>query len=195
MADQVSLLFFAGSTRTGSLNRRLARAACNAAARQGHAAQYIDLSDYQMPMYNGDLEAAEGPPEAARRLKAVFEQYQGIFIASPEYNASFTPLLKNTLDWVTRVRSENEPALQVFKTRAWALGGASAGALGGLRGMVSLRHTMMLGMSAFVIPEQIAVPAADKVLGEDGAVNDERIATMLDGVVARLADVAKRLAA
>lgn len=195
MAEQVNLLFFAGSTRRGSFNVRLARAASEVAKAKGHTVNFIGLADYDMPLYNGDLEVAEGPPEAARRLKALFDQHQGIFIASPEYNASFTPLLKNTLDWVTRVRGENEAPLQVFKTRVWALGAASAGAYGGMRSLIALRQTMMNGMSALVLPEQIAVAAADKVLGEDGTVNDERIARMLDGVVNRLAEAARQFAA
>ncbi len=195
MTSAVNLLFFAGSTRRGSFNKRLAHAAQRAAEAKGHATRFIDLADYAMPLYNGDLEAAEGPPQAARDLKALFQQHHGIFIASPEYNASFTPLLKNTLDWVTRVRGEGEPALHVFKTRVWALGAASAGAYGGMRGLISLRQTMTIGMSALVLSEQIAVGGADKVLGEDGTINDERIAGMLDGVITRLADTAARFAA
>jgi NAD(P)H-dependent FMN reductase len=195
MAGQISLLFFAGSTRRESFNKRLARAARNAAEAKGHKAEFIDLADYPMPIYNGDLEAAEGPPANAARLKALFERHQGIFIASPEYNASITPLLKNTLDWVTRVRPPGERPLQVFASRIWALGSASAGAYGGMRSLIALRQTLSIGMSALVLAEQIAVAGADKALGLDGTVNEARYAQMLDGVVERLADRARRLAA
>jgi NAD(P)H-dependent FMN reductase len=193
--QQVNLLFFAGSTRQGSLNKRLALAGQGAAERLGFAASFIDLADYPMPIYSGDLEAAEGPPEAARLLKAVFEQHHGIFIASPEYNASFTPLLKNTLDWVSRVRGEGEPPLQVYKTRVWALGAASGGGYGGMRGLIALRQTLALGLGALVLSDQIAVSGADKVLGEDGSLSDPRFSSLLDGVVRQLAHSAQRLAA
>ena len=92
------LAFLAGSTRQASFNRKLARAAFDLAREQGTTAELIELADYPMPLYNGDLEASEGPPENARKLRGVLRAHQGIFIASPEYNASVTPLLKNTLD-------------------------------------------------------------------------------------------------
>jgi NAD(P)H-dependent FMN reductase len=147
-----------------------------------------------MPFYDGDLEAAEGPPASAQRLKALFQRYHGVFIASPEYNASYAPLLKNTLDWVTRVRAEGEKPRQVFATRIWALGSASVGAYGGVRSLMALRQTLAVGMSALVLPEQIAIAGANKVLGDDGTVIDERYAEMLDALIDRLADAARRFA-
>ncbi len=111
----MSLLFFAGSTREGSYNKKLAPLAHHIAAANGIEAVFVDLKDYPMPIYNGDLEAKEGPPERARAFKALLGEYQGVFIASPEYNASVTPLLKNTLDWVTRVRAKGESGLEVFQ--------------------------------------------------------------------------------
>ena len=95
------LLFFAGSTREGSYNKKLAALARHIAEANGIEAVQVDLKDYPMPLYNGDLEAKDGPPEKARAFKALLGEYQGVFIASPEYNSSITPLLKNTLDWVT----------------------------------------------------------------------------------------------
>src|SRR6185503_15681168 len=99
----VRLLCFAGSTREGSYNKKLARLAQAIAAANGVEAVFVDLNDFPMPLYNGDLEAADGPPQKAREFKALLGEYQGVFIASPEYNSSVAPLLKNTLDWVTRV--------------------------------------------------------------------------------------------
>ena len=109
------LLFFAGSTREGSYNRKLAALAHHIAEANGIEAVLVDLKDYPMPIYNGDLEAKEGPPERARAFKALLEEYQGVFIASPEYNSSVTPLLKNTLDWVTRVRAKARPVSKCSK--------------------------------------------------------------------------------
>src|SRR3990170_7034133 len=111
------LLSFAGSTREGSYNKKLALLVRHIAEANGIEAVFVDLKDYKMPLYDGDLEAAEGPPVKAREFKALLGEYQGVFIASPEYNSSVTPLLKNTLDWVTRVRAKGESGLEVFKTR------------------------------------------------------------------------------
>ena len=135
----MSLLFFAGSTREGSFNKKLALLARHIAEANGIEAVFVDLKDYPMPLYNGDLEAAEGPPEKARAFKALLGEYQGVFIASPEYNSSVTPLLKNTLDWVTRVRAKGETGLEVYRSRVFAISGASPGYYGD----AMLRQTCM----------------------------------------------------
>ena len=93
------ILFFAGSTRQGSYNKKLARLAQHIASANGIEGVFVDLTDYPMPLYNGDLEAEQGPPLKAAEFKALLTEYQGVFIASPEYNSSVTPLLKSTLDW------------------------------------------------------------------------------------------------
>ena len=122
MTAPARLLFFAGSSRAASYNKKLARLGTMIADANGIPATFADLGDYPMPMYNGDLEAAEGAPENARKFKALMQAHSGIFIASPEYNASITPLLKNALDWISQTREESEEPLQVFKTRVlpWA---------------------------------------------------------------------------
>src|SRR5665648_411136 len=104
MTTPVRLLFFAGSSRTGSFNKKLARLGTMIAEANGIPSTFADLGDYPMPIYNADLEAAEGQPENAHKFKELMAAHSGIFIASPEYNASITPLLKNTLDWVSHVR-------------------------------------------------------------------------------------------
>ena len=108
------LLFFAGSIREASYNKKLARLGQHIAEANGIEAVFVDLRDYPMPIYDGDLEANEGPPVKAREFKALLGEYQGVFIASPEYNSSITPLLKNTLDWVSRVEEKGESGLEVF---------------------------------------------------------------------------------
>ena len=110
------LLFFAGSTREGSFNKKLARLAQHISTANGIEGVFVDLKDYPMPLYSGDLEAEHGPPQKAAEFKALLGEYQGVFIASPEYNSSVTPLLKNTLDWVTRVRGKGETGLEVYKS-------------------------------------------------------------------------------
>ena len=160
MPQTLRLLFLAGSAREGSMNKRLASLGAHVAQAAGTAATFADLGDYPMPLYDGDLEARDGVPENARKLLALMHAHQGVFIASPEYNASVSPLLKNALDWISRVRDDAGVSGQVFKTRVFALGSASPGGFGGMRGLMQIRHVLELGLGALVLPEQIAVPHA-----------------------------------
>ena len=162
MTTPARLLFFAGSSRLASYNKKLARLGAMIADANGIPATFADLGDYPMPLYNGDLEAAEGPPENAHKLKALMQAHSGIFIASPEYNASITPLLKNTLDWVSHTREEGEEPMQVFKTRVFALGSASPGGMGGLRSLITVRTVLELGLSPSCCPTSLRCPAPAK---------------------------------
>lgn len=194
MADSVRLLFFAGSIREGSINRKLAEAARNMAAERGHEAHIISLADYDMPIFNADLEKREGPPEAAFRLMELMKTFPGIFIAGPEYNASITPLLKNTIDWLSRAESRVQPPGSLFKTRAFGLGSASNGAYGGMRGLITLRQVLALSsLGAMVIPEQVAVGSASSAFDETGALVSERPRKILETVIDKLAFTAQRL--
>jgi chromate reductase len=188
------LAFFAGSTRLASFNRKLARAACDLARGRGVSADLIELADYPMPLYNGDLEAQEGPPENARKLRGALRAYQGIFIASPEYNASVTPLLKNTLDWMSRVRDDEEPGLALFRNRVFAISGASGGRYGAMRSLIALRQVLELGMGVLVLPDQMALSGADKAFDDNGALLDPVMRDLLAGVVDKLGQAAQRLA-
>jgi NAD(P)H-dependent FMN reductase len=189
----VKLLFVAGSTRVGSLNARLARAAAATAERQGHPATVVDLADYPMPLYDGDIESLGGPPEAAHRLLDVMATHAGVFLASPEYNASMSPLLKNSIDWMSRVRTPEPSGLAVLGSRVFALGAASPGGTGGMRGLIGLRYCLEMGLSALVLPEQVLVARATAAFDDDGALRDPEAADRLGRVVARLADVAGRV--
>ncbi len=160
------LLFFAGSARTKSWNKRLARLGTSIAEANGISATFADLADYPMPLYDGDLEAQSGPPENARKFKALMKVHSGIFIASPEYNASFTPLLKNAIDWVSHIRDDGEAPLDVFKTRVFAVGAASGGGMGGLRGLSQLRLVLEIGCGALVLPDQFVVPRVGEAFDE-----------------------------
>jgi NAD(P)H-dependent FMN reductase len=111
------LLFLAGSARQDSWNKQLAKEACALAESKGAVVSWVDLKDYPMPLYDGDVESAQGIPENAKKLKALFAQQDGIFIASPEYNGSFSPLLKNTIDWLSRPSEESEAPLIAFKDK------------------------------------------------------------------------------
>jgi chromate reductase len=156
---------------------------------------FVDLRDYPMPLYDGDLEAEQGPPAKAAEFKALLGEYQGVFIACPEYNSSITPLLKNTLDWVTRVRAEGETGLEIYRTRVFAISGASPGYYGAMRSLLTVRQVLAVGIGAMVIPQQLALPRANNAFEEDGSLKDEAQQKMLTGVVEALAVAAKRFAA
>jgi chromate reductase, NAD(P)H dehydrogenase (quinone) len=188
------VLVFAGSIRTGSFNARLAALAAKELMRAEADVSLISLSDYPLPLYDGDLEARSGPPESALKLKRAFCAHRGIFVTSPEYNASLTPLLKNAIDWITRVREGKEPPLAAFRDRVFALGAASNGTYGGMRSLLALRHVLELGCGALVIPDQIAVREAATAFDDAGNLKDERMADLLRAVVRRLLDMAQVIA-
>ncbi len=190
MPQSTKILFFAGSAREGSFNKRLARLGADIAHANGISATFADLGDYPMPLYDGDLEAREGPPENARKLKALMSLHHGVFIVSPEYNASVTPLLKNTLDWISRIKEADGSALQVFKTRVFALGGASPGAFGGVRGNPHLRQILELGLGAIVLPDQILVPRANEAFDDHGHLKDKAAMELYKSVIQKLARAA-----
>lgn len=193
MAHSTKLLFFAGSARAGSYNKKLARLAEQIALANGIPSAFADLGDYPLPIYDGDLEAADGPPENARKLKALMGVHTGIMIVAPEYNAGMTPLLKNTIDWVSRVRDEGEGPLQVFKTRVFALAAASPGGFGGMRGLIATRQTLELGLGAIVLPDQLTIPRAADAFDEAGHLKDAGQQAALKALIEKLARAAKAL--
>lgn len=187
------ILVFAGSTREASFNRRLALAAARAIEEAGGEATLMELRDHPLPLYDGDLEASAGLPLGVRPLKELFKAHDGLFIASPEYNGSVSAVLKNALDWVSRPAGD-EAGTVPYANKVVALGAASPGALGGLRGLVHLRAVLQ-SVGALVLSEQIAVGGAGSAFTPDNRLADERLQQMLDRTAARLVDVASRLRA
>jgi NAD(P)H-dependent FMN reductase len=114
-----------------------------------------------------------------------------VFIASPEYSASVTPLLKNAIDWVSRVRERGDPTYAAFKGRVFAIASASPEAAGGLRSLMALRQILELGCGALVIPEQVAISQADRAFDDMDDIVDIRIANLLRAQLARLVDMAR----
>lgn len=184
--NNARILAFAGSTRLQSFNKKLAAAAAKGAKDAGAQVTLIDLSDYPLPLFDQDLEAAEGLPENARALRELFLSHNAILIACPEYNGSLTGVLKNTIDWVSR-RQEGEPPMACFKDKVALLLATSPGALGGIR---ALRHlqTILMGMQVIVLPEQKAIPKAAEVFGADG-ITDEKVRAEVERLGARLAEM------
>ncbi|EFH12401.1 NADPH-dependent FMN reductase [Pseudoroseomonas cervicalis] len=162
------ILVFAASLRAGSLNRQLAHSAAAALREQGAAVTLLDLKEYPLPIYDGDLEQSGGIPQPAQALHAQLAGHRGVFIASPEYNAGLTPLLVNALSWVSRVKEAGGQGA-AFGTPVYALGSASPGGFGGYRGLIALRHTLELGLGARVLPAMVAVPAAHQAFDATGA--------------------------
>jgi chromate reductase, NAD(P)H dehydrogenase (quinone) len=179
------ILVLAAFTRADSLNRRLAQLATVELRVRGAAATYLDLTDYPLPVYNGDIEASEGVPTEAQALHEQLSTHAGVFIASPEYNAAIPPLLVNVLNWVSRVNDRGGQAA-AFAQPVYALGAASPGAFGGYRGLTALRQMLELGLSARVLPTMATVPAAHEAFDISGSLRQPRSADLLAKVVAQL---------
>jgi NAD(P)H-dependent FMN reductase len=190
----VKLLFFAGSKRDASLNKRLAKAASIKAGEFDAEVTFIDLKDFEMPIYCGDLEKDKGIPEAALRLAELVKAQDGVFIASPEYNSSISPLLKNTLDWVSRIRSDETPPRTPWQeAKTFAIGGTSMGLMGGLRGIQLLSALLINGYQVNVIPQTVAVGKGHEVLGEDGSLSNPQSEAMLSGAMKAFVETATNL--
>lgn len=184
------ILVFSGSIRKASFNTRLARVVTDSLKHCGSEPTLLSLADYPMPLYNGDLEDAEGLPEAAKAFKQQMIDHDGFVICSPEYNSAFSPLLKNALDWASRTEPEESSTLRAFRGKHAALLAASPGALGGLRGLVHLR--MVLGnLGVHVLPDQLAVSKAGDAFDEDGALKEPGQRKRVDGVCQALSDLMK----
>ena len=184
------ILVIPGSLRTGSHNVRLAALAAKELVLAGAEVTRISLQDYPLPLFDADLVTASGVPTAAVKLKQMLTAHRGVFITSPEYSASVTPLLKNMIDWISRVREGGEPAYAAFKGRVFAIGSATAGGGGGLRSMMALRQILELGCGALVIPEQVGVPRAEQAFDDMDNLRDETLAATLKAAVQRLVELA-----
>src|SRR5690606_33920069 len=175
---------------TGSYNKRLAVLGAEIANANGVHSSFAALGDYRMPIYGGDLEAKEGPRENARKLKALFDVHHRIFSISPDNIASIPPLLKNALDWVSRIRDGDEPPLAMYKSRVFAIGSASPGAFGGIRGLSVLRQTLELGTGALVLPDQFAVSRAGTAFADNGHLADKNTMQLYKTTIEKLARAA-----
>lgn len=172
------ILIFAGSIRTGALSGKLAAAAALELGKIGADVTKISLIDYPLPIFDQDLEKEKGIPENAYRLARLFVAHDGIVICSPEYNASIPPLLKNTLDWVSRISKDNNKPLKPYAGKIAGLCSSSDGAFAGIRGLIHLRAIAVnLGMT--VISDQCSVPHASEAFDENGQLNNLRSASAL----------------
>ena len=191
MNAAVKILAFAGSTRKESFNKKLVRIAALGATEAGAEISIVDLRDFPLPLFDEDLEAAEGQPENAKKFKKLMIEHDGFLLSSPEYNSSISGVLKNTIDWVSRP-VEGEPSLIAFSGKVVSLMSASPGALGGLRGLVHIR-SILGSLGVIVLPEQTAVSNAYKAFSPDGSLVDERKNTKVIQLGRVLATTLKKL--
>jgi chromate reductase, NAD(P)H dehydrogenase (quinone) len=186
------ILVFAGSIRTGAFSGKTADAATKELAIQGAAVTRISLADYPLPIMNEDLEAEKGVPENAMKLGRVFAAHDGIMICSPEYNSSIPPLLKNAIDWVSRIRKDGGKPFRPYSGKVAGLCSSSDGNFAGIRGLYHLRSVLM-NCQVEVITPQCSVARAGEAFDEDGSIKEERIRKMMEKVCATLIERAKML--
>jgi len=185
------ILAFSGSTRKESFNHRLVQVAAEGARTAGADVTVLDLKEYPLPLFDQDLEQEQGTPENATNLKQLFLDHDGLLISSPEYNSSITPLLKNTIDWVSR-SAEGEAPLAAYKGKVAALMAASPGGLGGLRGLVHVR-SILSSIGVIVLPDQIAVSRAFEAFSNDGRLRDEKQQARVQGLGESVAEMLSKL--
>ena len=183
---------FAGSLRAGSFNKKLLTLAADAARAAGAEVTIIDLRELALPLFDEDLEAASGLPEGAKKLKALLRAGDGFLIASPEYNSSVTGALKNAIDWASRSEADGEPPLAAYRGKAAALFSASPGALGGLRGLVTLR-SILGNIGVIVAPDQVCIGAAHEAFDDAGQLKDARKAKQVAALAQGLVEILRKL--
>lgn len=176
------IIVCSGSVRGGSHNTKLAALVAKRLAILDADVTHVSLREYPLPIYDGDLEADNGVPENAKRLHRLFAGHDGVFLACPEYNAGVTPLLKNTLDWISRVKEPGEP----YRNKVFALGAASPGGFGGLRGLIGMRTILEVGLGALVLPQMVSVPKASAAFDDKDDLADDRVSGQLDKLVEAL---------
>ncbi|WP_199197681.1 NADPH-dependent FMN reductase [Chroococcidiopsis sp. CCALA 051] len=187
------ILAFAGSARQGSYNKKLVKIAVEGAKATGAEVTYLDFRDLPLPLYDEDLEAAEGLPENALKLRGLMKAHQGFLIACPEYNSSITPLLKNAIDWASRPEPDEPPlALACFKEKTVVLMSASPGGLGGLRGLAHVR-SILSSIGVLVLPDQKAIGSAYQAFDENDNLKDESQQTAILQLGSKLATVSAQL--
>lgn len=177
-----------GSSRTGSINVKLAHAIARKLESMDAQATVVDLGAYDIPIYNGDFEEENGTPQGARDLAAVIAEHQGVVLVNPEYNASLSPLMKNTLDWLSR-----DVGHKVYQNRIFALAACSPGALGGIRALSHVRD-VLVNVGAEMITPQLAVGPAGSAFGDEGDLTNERAQGILQNLCETLIERANRLA-
>jgi chromate reductase, NAD(P)H dehydrogenase (quinone) len=188
----LKILVIPGSLRSGSLNARLAAAAAYEFAQAGVEVTRISLGDFPLPIYDGDLQTKSGVPKNAINLKRMMSAHHGVLIVTPEYNSSVPSLVKNTIDWISRVQDAPEPRGEVFRERAFAIAAASDSRLGGTRSLAALR-LILTACQATVIPNQLALSFASQAYDDMDRLKHPADIEVLAALVRQLIDVSQRM--
>ena len=188
----LKILVIPGSLRTGSHNARLAAVAAHELAQSGAEATRISLGDFPLPIYDGDLQTRSGVPKNAVNLKRMMSAHHGVLMVTPEYNSSVPPLVKNAIDWVSRVQDGHETRGQVFRERVFAIAAASENRLGGARCLGALR-LILAACYATVIPNQLALPFAGDAYDDMDRLKHPADMDALKAMVRQLIDVSQRM--
>jgi NAD(P)H-dependent FMN reductase len=188
----LKILVIPGSLRTGSHNAKLAMAAAYEFAQAGVEVTRISLGDFPLPIYDGDLQARSGVPKNAVNLKRMIGAHHGVLIVTPEYNSSVPALVKNTIDWITRVQDPHESRGQVFREKPFAIAAASEGRLGGTRVLAALR-LILSACHATVVPNQLALSFADQAYDDMDRLKKEADIEALQALVMQLIEVSQRM--
>ena len=187
----LKILVIPGSLRTGSHNARLAAAAAYELAQAGAEVTRISLGDFPLPIYDGDLQTRSGVPKHAINLKRMIAAHHGVLMVTPEYNSSVPALLKNAIDWVSRVQDPHETRGEVFRQRVFAIAAASESRLGGTRALAALR-LILTACHAIVIPNQLALGFADQAYDDMDRLKHPADIEALAALVRQLIDVSQR---
>ena len=187
----LKILVIPGSLRTGSHNAKLAAAIAHQVALEGVEVTRISLSDFSLPIYDGDLQVKSGVPKNAVNLKRMMASHHGVVLVSPEYNSSVPPLVKNAIDWVSRVHDPHEARGEVFVDRPFAIAAASENRLGGTRALAALR-LILTACRALVIPNQLALSFADQAYDEMDRLKKEADIEALKALVRQLIEMSQK---
>lgn len=186
------ILVFAGSIRTGAWSGKTADVAQKELALQGAEVTRISLADYPLPLMDQDLEREQGIPENAYKLGRLFEAHDAILIATPEYNGSMPPLLKNAIDWISRLKRDGEKPLRPLPGKLVAICSSSPGHFAGIRSAAHLR-AVLAHIQMDVIAPQCSVPNAEDAFAEDGSFKEERMQRSMQNVCRTLIEHAALL--
>src|SRR5712675_2421726 len=178
--------------RSGSHNVRLAAAAAYEFAQSDVGVTRISLGDFPLPIYDGDLHAKSGVPKNAINLKRMIGAHHGVLFVTPEYNSSVPALVKNTIDWVSRVQDPHEARGQVFRETVFAIAAASGGRLGGSRALAALR-LILSACHATIIPNQLALSFAEQAYNDMDRLKHSAESDALKALVRQLIDFSQRM--
>ena len=169
----------------------LARIALQTAKKVGAETTFVDLQDFNIPLYCDDLVATEGIPKGVLQFKQLLNSHNGFFIASPEYNGSLTGVLKNAIDWAT-IKADGEERMSCWNGKIAGLASASPGGLGGIRGLHHLR-TILAGIGTFVLPNHLAVGNSTENLQNEKQITDEKLQLQLESLTHEMVRVIRAL--